>query len=168
MALCGGPTARSRPNAGHCGSRCATRHELETLTWVSISAGSWPILSMDQYTRARLTAATCDAAAILGVDCGRTGGRRGGKGHGHRAASRPASCLAGSARGQVKVVWSEQAWGRLAEIESFIARDDPGAASHLVDKLVDRTEALARHPHRGRRLPEIPASGLRELVVGNY
>jgi plasmid stabilization system protein ParE len=68
----------------------------------------------------------------------------------------------------MKVVWTEQAWVRLAEIESFIARDDPGAASRLVDRLVDRTEALASHPHRGRRLPEIPRSGLRELLVGNY
>jgi len=68
----------------------------------------------------------------------------------------------------MKVVWTEQAWSRLAEIEAFIARDDPKAAAKLIDNLVDRGEALARHPDRGRRLPELPGSGLRELIVGNY
>jgi toxin ParE1/3/4 len=66
------------------------------------------------------------------------------------------------------VTWTEQAWGRLLEIERFVARDDPRAAARLVDKLIDRGEGLAKHPERGRRLPELPESGLRELIVGNY
>ena len=66
------------------------------------------------------------------------------------------------------VTWTEQAWGRLLEIERFVARDDPRAAARLVDKLIDRGEALAEHPDRGRRLLELPESGLRELVVDNY
>ena len=68
----------------------------------------------------------------------------------------------------MKVVWTEQAWGRLIEIEEFIGRDDPDAASKLIEKLVQQADALSRHPERGRRLPEIPGSGLRELIVGNY
>lgn len=68
----------------------------------------------------------------------------------------------------MKVVWTEQAWRRLSEIEDFIAHDRPAAAAKLIDKLVDRGDALARHPDRGRKLPEIPNSGLRELVVDNY
>ena len=68
----------------------------------------------------------------------------------------------------MKVVWTEQAWRRLSEIEDFIARDRPAATAKLVDKLVDRGDALATHPHRGRTLPELPDSGLRELVVDNY
>ena len=27
---------------------------------------------------------------------------------------------------------------------------------------------VAEHPERGRRLPELPESGLRELIVDNY
>ena len=54
------------------------------------------------------------------------------------------------------------------EIEMFVAQDAPGAATKLIDRLISRTDALAHHPDRGRRLPEMPASGLRELVVGNY
>ena len=38
----------------------------------------------------------------------------------------------------IKVVWTEQAWERLIEIEQFIARDDPHAAARLVDTLIDR------------------------------
>jgi toxin ParE1/3/4 len=68
----------------------------------------------------------------------------------------------------MKVVWTTQAWERLREIEIFIAQNSPGAATRLIDRLISRTEALAHHPDRGRRLPEMPASGLRELVVGNY
>lgn len=68
----------------------------------------------------------------------------------------------------MKVLWTEQAWRRLSEIEEFIARDRPAAAARLIDKLVDRGDALASHPDRGRRLPEIPGSDLRELVVDHY
>jgi plasmid stabilization system protein ParE len=41
-------------------------------------------------------------------------------------------------------------------------------ASRLVDRLIDRGEALAAHPDKGRRLREMPGAGLRELIVGNY
>ena len=68
----------------------------------------------------------------------------------------------------MKVVWTEQAWARLTEIEAFVARDNPEAAARLVDKLIARGDVLARHPHGGRKLPEIPDSGLREIVVNNY
>jgi plasmid stabilization system protein ParE len=68
----------------------------------------------------------------------------------------------------MKVVWTERAWERLIEIEAFVALDHPEAAARLVDKLIARGEALGRHPDRGRKLPEIPASGLREVVVHSY
>jgi plasmid stabilization system protein ParE len=55
----------------------------------------------------------------------------------------------------MKLSWTEQAWERLLEIERFVARDDPRAAARLVDKLIDRGDALAEHPERGRRLPGI-------------
>ena len=68
----------------------------------------------------------------------------------------------------MKVIWTVQAWERLIEIERFVARDDTIAAARLVDKLIDRGDALIEHPERGRRLPELPESGLRELIVDNY
>jgi addiction module RelE/StbE family toxin len=68
----------------------------------------------------------------------------------------------------MKVVWSEQAWERLLEIEQFIGRDNPTAAARLVDNLIERGDGLSDRPEQGRRLPELPDSGLRELIVGNY
>lgn len=68
----------------------------------------------------------------------------------------------------MRVLWTEQAWTRLAEIEAFIARDNPAAAPKFVDKLIERGDALARYPERGRKLREMPGAGLREIVVGNY
>ena len=68
----------------------------------------------------------------------------------------------------MKVRWTDQAFERLAEIEAFIARDDPKAGERLVDRLIARGEALADHPHLGRRLPELPNGDLREVTVGNY
>jgi len=68
----------------------------------------------------------------------------------------------------VKVVWSEQAFTRLAEIQSYIAADDSRAARNLVSRLIRRTDLLARMPNMGRRVPELPESNLRELIERSY
>ena len=56
----------------------------------------------------------------------------------------------------------------MLNIERFVARDAPRVAARFVDKLIARGDALAEYPERGRRVPEIPDSGLRELNVDNY
>ncbi len=68
----------------------------------------------------------------------------------------------------MKVVWTEQAFRRLTEIEDYIGRDDPAAAERYIDRLVSRTEVLEVHPELGRTLPELPGSELRELTESNY
>ncbi|SDX17772.1 type II toxin-antitoxin system RelE/ParE family toxin [Thiocapsa roseopersicina] len=68
----------------------------------------------------------------------------------------------------MKVLWTDQAFERLAEIEEYIARDDPATAERFIDRLIDRSQALADHPGLGRTLPELPGSDFRELVEGNY
>lgn len=68
----------------------------------------------------------------------------------------------------MKVVWTDQAFDRLAEIEDFIARDDPVAAERVINRLIDRAEILSDHPGLGRALPELPGGNLRELVERNY
>ena len=68
----------------------------------------------------------------------------------------------------MKVVWTEQAFLRLAEIEDFIARDNPPAAVTLTTRLIEKAEALAGFPQMGRQVFEIPGSDLRELIDGNY
>ncbi|MFC1654531.1 type II toxin-antitoxin system RelE/ParE family toxin [Myxococcota bacterium] len=68
----------------------------------------------------------------------------------------------------MKVVWTEQAFLRLAEIEDFIARDNPPAAVKLVSSLIEKAEALTKFPQMGRQVPDVPGSDLRELIEGNY
>lgn len=68
----------------------------------------------------------------------------------------------------MKVVWSETAARRLAAIGRFVSLDSPRAAEALLVRLLDRGASLSSLPGRGRALPELPDSGLRELVEGNY
>ena len=68
----------------------------------------------------------------------------------------------------MRVVWTRQAFERLAEIEDFIARDNPRAAKHHTERLIARTESLAVHAQLGRIVPELPGGTLRELVEGHY
>jgi len=68
----------------------------------------------------------------------------------------------------VKVLWTEQAFARLAEIETYIAADDPTVARRFVARLIERASRLAKAPHMGRSVPELPESKLRELIEGNY
>lgn len=68
----------------------------------------------------------------------------------------------------MKVLWTEQAFARLAEIESYIAADNPAMAKRFVARLIQRAEPLAKNPYMGRAVPELPESKLRELVEGNY
>lgn len=68
----------------------------------------------------------------------------------------------------MKVVWTEQAYVRLAEIHTFVASDNLAAADRLVARLIARGEALSRFPRRGRPVPELPDADLRELIVESY
>jgi toxin ParE1/3/4 len=68
----------------------------------------------------------------------------------------------------MKVLWTEQAFARLAEVEAYLAADDPTAAQRFVARLISRAGLLARTPLMGRTVPELPESKLREPVEGNY
>lgn len=68
----------------------------------------------------------------------------------------------------MRVEFTAEARARLVEIEEFVAQDDPIAAERLVERLIRAGSSLARFPNRGRAVPERPAGGLRELIVGHY
>ncbi len=68
----------------------------------------------------------------------------------------------------MKVVWTATAIARLEEIEDYIAADDPPAAVRFIDALLDVGDGLAESPLRGRSVPELPGSGLREVVYKRY
>jgi len=68
----------------------------------------------------------------------------------------------------VDIVWTRRAFQRLLEIEAFIAKDDPLAAQSHTNRLLFETDKLSAFPRMGRKLPELPGSNLRELIMHNY
>lgn len=68
----------------------------------------------------------------------------------------------------MKVVWSPLALNKVEEVADIIRYDKPGAARKWVQDLLEAAEALADLPRRGRIVPEIQRSEIRELLLGNY
>lgn len=68
----------------------------------------------------------------------------------------------------MKVRLTARAHARLEAIQEFVAAVDPASAERLVERLYRRIATLERFPGRGRLVPELPGSGLRELVEGHF
>jgi len=64
-----------------------------------------------------------------------------------------------------QVVWTEPALAELDAIADYIALDKPSAASRFVQRVFSSVERLADFPESGSRVPEIPKSGCRQLVI---
>ncbi len=64
-----------------------------------------------------------------------------------------------------EVIWTEPALQELDAIAEYIALDNPVAASHLVQEVLDKTGRLEGFPQSGRIPPELPNSVYREVVV---
>jgi toxin ParE1/3/4 len=62
----------------------------------------------------------------------------------------------------VTIVWAPRAVGHLTHLRSYIARDNPKAASRIAGMLLDAVEGLAELPNLGR---PGRVAGTRELVV---
>jgi toxin ParE1/3/4 len=62
----------------------------------------------------------------------------------------------------MKLVWSRRAVQHLAEIRSYIAKDNPQAAQRVAARILESVDLLAGGPHIGRSGRVI---GTRELVV---
>jgi toxin ParE1/3/4 len=68
----------------------------------------------------------------------------------------------------VKIVWTQEALDRLAEIERYIGPDSPKRARSFVAELVRAGEALSKNPRIGRIVPEISNPAIREIIFKNY
>lgn len=66
-----------------------------------------------------------------------------------------------------RAVQSSQARTDLIEIGLYVARDNPAAASRLVDTIESKYEMLARAPGIGESRPELLPT-LRSFTVRNY
>ncbi len=68
----------------------------------------------------------------------------------------------------MRVNWSDRALKRLRGIQRYIAIDNPSSAEALVQRVLDRAEVLAEHPHIGRKVPEYNLPDLREVSERPY
>jgi addiction module RelE/StbE family toxin len=62
----------------------------------------------------------------------------------------------------VTIVWSPRAIEHLTHLRSYIARDNPNAATRIADTLLEAVERLAELPNLGR---PGRVAGTREFVV---
>lgn len=68
----------------------------------------------------------------------------------------------------MKVIWTQEAIDRLAEIEAFISQNSPQRAENFVNYLIKQSESISENPQIGRMVPEILNPELRELIVKKY
>ncbi|MBA3965244.1 MAG: type II toxin-antitoxin system RelE/ParE family toxin [Nitrospirales bacterium] len=64
--------------------------------------------------------------------------------------------------------WTESATSDLEEAAEFITRDSRFYAAALVRETQEAAQSLKSLAERGRRVPEINASDIRELFIRNY
>ncbi|MBK7103657.1 MAG: type II toxin-antitoxin system RelE/ParE family toxin [Ignavibacteriae bacterium] len=68
----------------------------------------------------------------------------------------------------MKINWTKESLLNLQEIEDFISQDNPNAAIKLTDKLISLVEDLIEFPEKGRIVPELSISQIREILHKNY
>lgn len=66
------------------------------------------------------------------------------------------------------VRWSETAWDDVDQIVEFIAQDSPSYAVAFVRQARDLARSLKSFPNRGRVVPEIGTSTIREVPLGSH
>ena len=66
-----------------------------------------------------------------------------------------------------EVLQARAALRDLDEIWDYIARDNPGAASRLIERIAERCHLYAGQPMLGAACPQL-APDLRQFSVGNY
>ena len=67
-----------------------------------------------------------------------------------------------------QVTWTEQAIDDLYTVFLFIARDTPGYAELMIERVFTATERLDEFPRSGRVVPEFGQDDIREAIVQNY
>ena len=68
----------------------------------------------------------------------------------------------------MKVHWTRNAIGHLANIYEYIGLNSTTYANRMVDKITRRSEQIADQPYSGRKVPEYDADDIRELIEKPY
>ncbi len=71
-------------------------------------------------------------------------------------------------RRMAQVTWTEQVINDLYTVFLFIARDAPGYAELMIERVFAATERLGEFLRSGRIVPEIGQDEIREVIVQNY
>ena len=67
-----------------------------------------------------------------------------------------------------RVGWTESAWQELEAAAEYIERDSPHFASALIHEAQLVAQSLKKFPQRGRIVPEVRDSSVREIFVKQY
>jgi len=68
----------------------------------------------------------------------------------------------------VKIYWSPLALERLEQVFDYVAVDNKTAARKIVNRIFSKIESLSKIPQRGRNLPEINRTDIREVFSCGY
>ena len=68
----------------------------------------------------------------------------------------------------MKVIWTNESLKRLIQIEDYISNDSPQRAIKFIDRIIKRGESLTQYPYKGRMVPELSVSKIREILENNY
>lgn len=68
----------------------------------------------------------------------------------------------------MRIDWSDLALDDVDEIRAYIAKDSPHYARQFVERLFDAADKIATFPMRGRAVPEVEDSNVREAIVQGY
>ena len=68
----------------------------------------------------------------------------------------------------MRIVWSNLAIQKAADIADYIAQDKPAAAANWIKTVFSKVDQLKSAPEIGRIVPEINDKQFRELIYGNY
>jgi toxin ParE1/3/4 len=67
-----------------------------------------------------------------------------------------------------KIIWTVTAYKDLQNIVEFISEDSPYYALSFYEDVMDKTQTLIEFPHRGRVVPELDDTNMRELFIHRY
>lgn len=67
-----------------------------------------------------------------------------------------------------ELVWSPRAIRDINEIAEFISKDSIQYAKAQARQFIEEAKILERYPHKGRMVPEIGDSNIRQILCGHY
>ena len=66
------------------------------------------------------------------------------------------------------LVWTNEALNRLSEIDKFISQDSTSRATVFINEMIKIASSIPLYPEKGRMVPEIAKSHIREIIHKNY